>query len=57
MISLSLVFNPFNKGKGLLKFNNSLLYEKVYSKIVRGKIIDLKKQYGYFYVCMHHGPV
>jgi hypothetical protein len=45
MIILSLVFDPFNKGKGLLKFNNSLLYEKDYSKIVRGKIIDLKKQY------------
>jgi hypothetical protein len=39
------VFDPFNKGKGLLKFNNSLLYEKDYSKIVREKIIDLKKQY------------
>jgi hypothetical protein len=39
------VFNPFNKGKGLWKFNNSLLYEKDYSKIVREKIIDLKKQY------------
>ena len=45
MIILSLVFNPFNKGKGLWKFNNSLLYEKDYSKIVRGTIIDLKKQY------------
>ena len=45
MIILSLVFNPFNKGKGLWKFNNSLLYEKDYSKIVRKKIIDLKKQY------------
>ena len=45
MIILSLVFNPFNKGKGLWKFNNSLLYEKDYSKIVREKIIDLKKQY------------
>ena len=45
MIILSLVFNPFNKGKGLWKFNNSLLYEKNYSKIVREKIIDLKKQY------------
>jgi hypothetical protein len=39
MIILSLVFNPFNKGKGLWKFNNSLLYEKDYSKIVREKII------------------
>jgi hypothetical protein len=39
------VFNPFNKGKGLWKFNNSLLHEKDYSKIVREKIIDLKKQY------------
>jgi hypothetical protein len=29
----------------LWKFNNSLLYEKDYSKIVRGTIIDLKKQY------------
>jgi hypothetical protein len=29
----------------LWKFNNSLLYEKDYSKIVREKIIDLKKQY------------
>ena len=45
IIILSLVFNPFNKVKGLWKFNNSLLYEKDYSKIVRGKIIDLKKQY------------
>jgi hypothetical protein len=45
MIILSLVFNPFNKGKGLWKFNNSLLQEKDYSKIVREKIIDLKKQY------------
>jgi hypothetical protein len=44
-LDLSLVFNPFNKGKGLWKFNNSLLYEKDYSKIVREKIIDLKKQY------------
>ena len=39
------MLNPFNKGKGLWKFNNSLLYEKDYSKIVRVKIIDLKKQY------------
>jgi hypothetical protein len=45
MIILSLVCNPFNKGKGLWKFNNSLLYEKDYSKIVREKIIDLKKKY------------
>ena len=45
MIMLSLLFDPFNKGKDLLKFNNSLLYEKDYSKIVREKIIDLKKQY------------
>jgi hypothetical protein len=37
MIILSLVFNPFNKGKGLWKFNNSLLHEKDYSKIVREK--------------------
>ena len=42
---LSLVLNPFNKGKGLWKFNNSLLYEKDYSKNGRGNIIDLKKQY------------
>ena len=27
------------------KFNNSLLYEKDYRKIVRENIIDLKKQY------------
>jgi hypothetical protein len=45
MIILNLVFNPFNKGKGLWKLNNSLLHEKDYSKIVREKIIDLKKQY------------
>jgi hypothetical protein len=45
MIILSFVFNPFNKGKGLWKFNNSLLYEKDYRKIVRENIIDLKKQY------------
>ena len=44
MIILSLVFNPCLKGKGLWKFNNSLLYEKDYSKIVR-EHINLKKQY------------
>jgi hypothetical protein len=43
--SIYIVFNPFNKGKGLWKFNNSLLHDKDYSKIVREKIINLKKQY------------
>jgi hypothetical protein len=46
MIILSLVFNPFNKGKGLWKFNNSLLYEKDYSKIVREKMFFFSKRGG-----------
>lgn len=34
------------RGKGLWKFNNSLLYHLEYSNIVKKKILEVKKQYG-----------
>jgi hypothetical protein len=43
MVILELEFIPFVRGKGLWKFNNSLLYE--YSNIVKKKILEVKKQY------------
>lgn len=45
MITLNLEFNPFIRGKGLWKFNNSLLYDADYVNIVKQKICDVKKQY------------
>ena len=45
IILLNLQFNPFIRGKGLWKFNNSLLYDLEYSIIVKQKILDVKKQY------------
>ena len=35
MISLSIVFNDFKKGRGLWKFNNSLLYDENYLDCVK----------------------
>ena len=37
--------HPFDSCKGLLKFNNSLLYDSNYIDIVKKKIADVKKQY------------
>ena len=45
MVVIELTFNPFIRGKGLWKFNNSLLYDQEYIKIVKEKITDVKKQY------------
>ena len=45
MIVLELEFNPFLRGKGLWKFNNSLLYDKEYIDIVKQKIREVKVQY------------
>ena len=44
-ISLSLTFNDFKKGRGLWKFNNSLLYDKEYLECIRDVILNVKKQY------------
>ena len=43
--SIVLKFNEFKKGKGLWKFNNSLLMEKEYLNIVKSCIEDVKLQY------------
>ena len=45
MVILELVFNPFIRGKGLWKFNNSLLSDIDYVNIVKDKILDVKRQY------------
>lgn len=44
-ISISLVFNDFKKGRGLWKFNNSLLYDNDYLECIRDFILQVKKQY------------
>lgn len=41
---MSLVFNDFKKGRGLWKFNNSLLYDD-YLECIRDFILQVKKQY------------
>jgi hypothetical protein len=46
MVIVELEFIPFMRGKGLWKFNNSLLYDLEYSNIVKKKILEVKKQYG-----------
>lgn len=40
--------NEFLKGKGIWKFNNALLADKEYIKIVKQIVIDIKKQYSCF---------
>ena len=45
MILLDLEFNPFIRGKGLWKFNNSLLYDIDYINTIKQKIQEVKKQY------------
>jgi hypothetical protein len=47
MVILELEFIPFVHGKGLWKFNSSLLYDLEYSNIVKKKkILEVTKQYG-----------
>jgi hypothetical protein len=43
-IILELEFNPFIRGKGLWKFNNSLLYDIDYINMVKETNLDVKKQ-------------
>ena len=45
MVILGLEFNPFTRGKGLWKFNDSLLYDQEYVDVIKAKIIEVKKQY------------
>lgn len=44
-VGLSFKFNDFLKGKGLWKFNNSLLTDKIYIDIIKKTIVELKIQY------------
>ena len=47
MVILELEYISFVRGKGLWKFNNSLLYDLEYSNIVKkNQILEVKKQYG-----------
>ena len=43
MIILELEFNLFIRGKGLWKFNNSLLYDIDYINMVKENDLDVKK--------------
>ena len=45
IINLHLVFNDFKRGKGLWKFNNSLLKDVQYLNIINEKILETKRQY------------
>ena len=45
MFNLELEFCPFVLGKGLWKFNNSLLYAQDYINLVKEKIIEVKRQH------------
>ena len=45
MILLDISFVKFQKGKTLLKHNNSLLQDINYLQVIKDKIIDVKKQY------------
>ena len=42
---MELNFNPFIRGHGFWKFNNSLLYDDVYVEKVKQTIQEVKKQY------------
>ena len=45
IITLELAFNDFKPGKGLWKFNNSLLQDLEYLDTVKKKILEIKTQY------------
>jgi hypothetical protein len=42
---LSIKYNEFRKGRGLWKFNNSLLYDEKYLDCIKNNILEVKKQY------------
>ena len=44
-VIISFKINEFMKGKGLWKFNNSLLHDTDYVKLVKKQIKDVKEQY------------
>ena len=44
-VVLSLKVNEFKKGKGLWKFNNSLLKDIEYAKLIKDCIQQIKEQY------------
>ena len=44
IIILSICFNDFKHGKGLWKFNNSLLYDEVYLNTIKSVIKNTKLQ-------------
>lgn len=43
--TLQLTFNDFQRGRGLWKFNNSLLNDIEFLDTIKNKILDVKKQY------------
>ena len=45
ILELSIVMNPFTKGKGIWRFNNSLLYDKDYLNLVNTIIDEEKVKY------------
>ena len=45
MVTLNFKFNDFIKGKGYWKFNNSLLYEEEFLKVIKTVIENVKKQF------------
>ena len=45
MITVSLKLNNFEKGKGLWKFNNSLLFNQDFINMIKQKIKEIKQQY------------
>ena len=47
-VVLSLKINDFVKGRGLWKFNNSLLHDPEYVKLIKDKLLDVKDQYSVF---------
>ena len=45
MISISIDFNRFHRGRGFFKFNNSLLKDAAYISLVKSNIKDLVREY------------
>ena len=45
MIELYITFTAFERGKGILKFNNSLLYDCVYVDRIKDTIRNDKQKY------------
>ena len=47
LVSLELKVNDIKRGKPLWKFNNSLLQDKEYAKLVKDTILKVKQQYSF----------